>query len=151
MQHDKRLFLKLAATHQYLVRILERQLTPLGIPAYQLALVTQIRHNQPVSPSAISAASGIPPTTLRDNIQRLVDSDLIERIPNPTDGRSYLLRLTGRGEQMVKAADPALAEAYRAIERLLPLPLAAYEQTIAELNSAFEAAVETSGSKPKRG
>jgi len=138
---DDRLFLKLAATSQYVVRILERQLTPIGIPPYQLALVTHIRHNQPVSPSSISAASGVPATTLRDNVQRLVDSGLVRRLPNPDDGRSYLLELTARGEVMARAADPALAEAYAELERLLPRPLAEYEATIDELTRALEQAL----------
>ncbi len=141
MHRDDRLFLKIAATGQYVVQILERQLTPIGIPPYQLALVTHIRHNQPVTPSAISAASGVPPTTLRDNVQRLVDRRLVRRVPHPDDRRSYLLELTHRGELMARAADPALVEAYASLERLLPQPLARYEAMVDELNGALEEAL----------
>lgn len=143
MKRDDRLFLKLAATSQYVVRILERDLTPIGIPPYQLALVTHIRHHQPVTPSAISAASGVPPTTLRDNVQRLVDRRLVRRLPHPDDGRSYLLELTPRGELMARAADPVLAEAYATLERLLGRPLADYEAMVDELNQALEDTLAT--------
>jgi len=138
---DVRLFLRLAATHQYVVRILDRELTPVGIPPYQLALVTHIRHNQPVTPTEISAASGVPPTTLRDNIQRLVDRRLVRRLPHPEDGRSYLLELTAKGDLMARAADPALAAAYTALERRLPRPLAEYEAVVDELNAALARAL----------
>jgi DNA-binding MarR family transcriptional regulator len=138
---DDRLLLKVAATSQYVVRVLERQLEPTGIAPSQLALVTHIRHHQPVTPTAVSAASGIPPTTLRDAIQRLVERRLVRRVRHPTDGRSYLLELTSRGELMVRAADPALAEAYGTLERLLPRRLAHYEQALDELNTALEQAV----------
>jgi hypothetical protein len=42
---------------------------------------------------------------------------------------------------MVRAADPALAEAYATLERLLPKRLAHYERALDELNSALEQAV----------
>lgn len=141
MQRDDRLFLDVSVTGQYVVRILEHQLEPTGIPPYQLALVTHIREQQPVTPTAVSRASGVPPTTLRDNVQRLVERRLVRRLPHPTDGRSYLLALTTQGEVMARAADPALAQAYATLERLLPHPLEHYQTALAELNGALEAAL----------
>ena len=88
-------------------------------------------------PAAIAAASGIPLTTLRDNIQRLVDRGP-PADPAPDRRRSYLLELTA-GEVMARAADPVLAEAYAALERLLPKPLDHYQAAIDELNAALEA------------
>ena len=61
-------------------------------------------------------------------------------MPNPDDGRSYLLALTKRGEIAVRAADPALLEAYVALEGRLPRPLRDYEAMLDELNAALEAA-----------
>lgn len=135
---DKRLFLEVPVASRYVVRILEHGLAPTGIPPYQLGLLTHVRHAQPVTPTEISAASGVPLTTLRDNIQRLVDGGLVRRIPHPTDGRSYRLELTARGERVTRAADPVLAECYAAVERLLPKPLADYQAAVAELNTALE-------------
>ena len=135
---DKRLFLEVPVASRYVVRILEHGLAPTGIPPYQLGLLTHVRHAQPVTPTEISASSGVPLTTLRDNIQRLVDGGLVRRIPHPTDGRSYRLELTARGEQVTRAADPVLAECYAAVERLLPKPLADYQAAVAELNTALE-------------
>jgi DNA-binding MarR family transcriptional regulator len=138
---DNRLFLEVPVASRYVVRILEHRLAPTGIPPYQLGLLTHIRHAQPVTPTAISAASGVPPTTLRDNIQRLVDGGLVRRIPHPTDGRSYRLELTARGERIIRAADPVLAEAYAALERRLSKPLAEYQEAVQELNAALEGAL----------
>ena len=56
--------------------------------------LAQIQRLAPVTPSAISQQTGIPTTTLRDNVQRLVDRGLVRRAPNPADGRSYLIELT---------------------------------------------------------
>jgi DNA-binding MarR family transcriptional regulator len=148
---DDRLFLEVPVASRYVVRILEHRLAPTGIPPYQLGLVTHIRHAQPVTPTEISAASGVPPTTLRDNIQRLVDGGLVRRVPHPTDGRSYRLELTSRGEVMARAADPVLAEAYAALDRLLPKPLDHYQETVEELNTALERALAELGEPLYRG
>jgi DNA-binding MarR family transcriptional regulator len=138
---DNRLFLEVPVASRYVVRILEHRLAPTGIPPYQLGLLTHIRHAQPVTPTEISAASGVSPTTLRDNIQRLVDGGLARRLPHPTDGRSYRIELTARGERIIRAADPVLAEAYDALERRLGKPLAHYQGAVRELNAALERAL----------
>jgi DNA-binding MarR family transcriptional regulator len=150
VHRDRRLFLDVSATTHYVVQILEHQLRSTGIPPYQLALVTHIREHQPVTPTAVSAASGVPLTTLRDNVQRLVERRLVRRVPHPTDGRSYVLELTARGEVMARAADPALAEAYATLERLLPKALEHYQATVTELNTALESALAALDSSAPR-
>ena len=95
---NRQLFLKVDTAAQYVGQIVDERLRPVGIPGFLLALLTHVRDNAPVSPSTVSLASGVPATTLRDNIQRLVDRRLVRRIPNPEDRRSYLLVLTRRGE-----------------------------------------------------
>jgi DNA-binding MarR family transcriptional regulator len=134
---DRRIFLDLFRLSQLTGAVIDRHLTELGIPAYLFGLLSQIRRLAPVTPSAISQATGIATTTLRDNIQRLVDRDLVRRTPNPEDGRSYLLELTEKGEVLARAADPALLEAYLALERRLPRPTDDYEQRLNELDAAL--------------
>jgi DNA-binding MarR family transcriptional regulator len=137
---NRQLFLKASTTSQLVGRVVETQLEQVGIPASLLALLTHVRDLEPVSPTGVSLASGAPLTTLRDNIQRLVDRRLVERVPNPDDGRSYLLVLTRRGDLATRAADPALLEAYLALEERLPRPLHDYERMLDELNEALEGA-----------
>ena len=83
---DDRLFLEVPVASRYVVRILEHRLESTGIPPYQLGLLTHIRHAQPVTPTEISTASGVPLTTLRDNIQRLVDGQ-----PAPYSGETIVV------------------------------------------------------------
>ena len=143
---NRQLFLKAGTTAQYVGQIVDEQLRPIGIPAFLLALLTHIRDNAPVSPSTVSQAAGVPTTTLRDNIQRLVDRGLVRRIPHADDRRSYLLVPTRKGEAITRAADPALLEAYLALERRLPRPLEHYEQALDELNEALQQTLETAHS-----
>jgi DNA-binding MarR family transcriptional regulator len=134
---DRRIFLDLFRLSQLTGAVVDRHLGELGIPAYLFGLLSQIRRLAPVTPSAISQATGIATTTLRDNIQRLVDRGLVRRTPNPNDGRSYLIELTDKGDLLARAADPALLEAYLALERRLPRASADYEQRLDELDVAL--------------
>ena len=138
---NKQLFLKAGTTSQLVGRIVEARLGPAGIPAYLLAVLTHVRDLAPVRPSVVSRASGMPATTLRDNIQRLVDRRLVRRVPNPDDGRSYLLVPTRRGEAVAAAAGDALHAAYLELERQLPRPLREYEAILDALNDAMNAIV----------
>jgi DNA-binding MarR family transcriptional regulator len=135
---DRQLLLKAATTTGYVGQLVERNLRALRLPAFLLPTLTHIRDREPVSPSEISAVAGVPMTTLRDNVQRLVDRKLVRRTPNPTDGRSYLLRLTPRGRTVAEAAGGSLLDTYLALERHLPRPLATYERALDELNRSLE-------------
>ena len=148
---NRQLFLKASTTAQYVAQIVDEQVKPIGIPGYLLALLTHVRDHAPVSPSTVSLASGVPATTLRDNVQRLVDRRLVRRIPNPDDRRSYLLILTRRGEAVTDAADPALLEAYLALEQRLRLPLEQYELLLGELNGALQGTLESFDERSAQG
>ncbi len=104
----------------------------------------------PVTPSKLSAASGMPMTTLRDNIQRLVDRGLVRRVENAEDGRSYLVVLTAAGKRAIKAADPALLRAYLAVERRLGRPLEDYQQALDEVIEALAGAVNRPARRARR-
>ena len=138
---NRQLFLKAGRTSQLVGRIVDAHLEPVEIPGFLLALLTHVRDQAPVSPTAVSLASGVPATTLRDNIQRLVERGLVERVPNPDDGRSYLLVPTHRGIAVAAAAGDALRTAYDELERLLPRPLRDYELLLDELNAALQGVV----------
>jgi DNA-binding MarR family transcriptional regulator len=138
---DRHLFLQAATASQYVGQVIDRELEEIGVPTFLLALLTHIRDHEPVSPSRISSASGVPMTTLRDNIQRLVDRGLVRRVKNSEDGRSYLVVLTAAGKRMIEAADPALLRAYLAVERRLPRPLEDYQQMLDEVIEALAGAL----------
>jgi DNA-binding MarR family transcriptional regulator len=139
---DRHLFLDVYRLLDLTGAIIERQLREVGIPAYLFGLLSEIRRAAPVTPSAISHKTGMATTTLRDNIQRLVDRGLVRRTPHPDDGRSYLVELTQQGEVLVRAADPVLLEAYEALERRLQRPRTEYEARLDELAGALAGALE---------
>lgn len=135
---DHRLFEQAYTLSQATGAAVERELESVGLPTPLFGLLSQIRRHAPVAPTRISAITGAPLTTLRDNIQRLVDRGLVERAPNPADGRSYLLAPTDRGELLARAAGEPLQRAYDALEARLPRPLASYQEAFDELLEAME-------------
>ena len=141
MGTNRELFLKEATASEYVGRIVEHQLGPVGIPGYLLAILTHVRDLTPVSPTEISRISGVPMTTLRDNIQRLVERKLVRRRANPADGRSYLVVLTPRGRAVTHEAGEALHAAYLALESHLRRPREEYERMLEELNDSLELAL----------
>ena len=147
---DRHLFLQLATASQYVGQVIDRELEEIGHPTYLLALLTHIRDHAPVTPSRLSAASGMPMTTLRDNIQRLVDRRLVRRVTNSDDGRSYLLVLTAAGKRTIQAADPALLRAYLAVERRLGRPLEDYQQTLDDVIEALARALNRPARRSRR-
>jgi DNA-binding MarR family transcriptional regulator len=139
---DRHLLLDVYRLSELTGAIVDRYLREIGLPAYLFGLLSQIRRLAPVTPSEIARSTGTAPTTLRDNIQRLVDRDLVRRVPNPRDGRSYLVEVTDEGHLLARAADPPLLEAYQALERRLPRPRTEYETRLTELADALAAALE---------
>ncbi len=147
---DRHLFLQVATASQYVGQVIDRELEAIGLPAYLLALLTHVRDHAPVTPSKISAASGVPMTTLRDNIQRLVDRGLVRRVKNTEDGRSYRLVLTAAGKRTIQAADPALLRAYLAVERRLGRPLEDYQRMLDEVIEALAGALNRPARRARR-
>jgi DNA-binding MarR family transcriptional regulator len=139
---DRQLLLKAATTSGYVGQLVELSLRDVGLPAFLLPTLVHIRDQEPASPTEVAAAAGVPMTTLRDNIQRLVDRRLVRKTPNPADGRSYLLRLTSRGRAAAATSSDALLETYLALERHLPRTLATYERALEELNRGLESVLD---------
>jgi DNA-binding MarR family transcriptional regulator len=135
---NRELFLKASTTAHLVGQIVGRQVEPVGIPAFLLALLTHVRDHQPVTPSAVSAAAGVPVTTLRDNIQRLVNRGLVRRRPNPDDGRSYELVITEHGADVLEAAGEALRVAYELLEQELAGELTEHEAWLDHVNEALK-------------
>jgi DNA-binding MarR family transcriptional regulator len=138
---DKRLLLQAYSLAQSTGAMVERELAAVGLPSFLFGLLSQVHRLEPVAPTRIAAATGTPPTTLRDNIQRLVERGLVHRVPNPTDGRSYLVELTRRGDMLVRAAGEPLEHAYALLEARLPRPLDEYQAVLDELVKAAEDAL----------
>jgi|SRR5215217_5644719 len=120
--------------------LVERELHARGVPSQLFSLLGWIRVLQPVAPGHLSFSTGIPPTTLRDYLKRLVERGDIRRTKNPSDGRSYLVVLTAAGMRTVDRGRPAIGDAFRKLEPYLARDASEYARYATELREALQRA-----------
>ena len=132
--------LELGRTTAILNRLFERELarTRLRRPVHG-TLLTLIHIYGPITPTELERESGLAGTTLRENVQALLNARLVRRVPNPDDGRSYLLDSTKNGQAVLDASVPAMRAVEEAVERELGRPLESYRGSIERLRDAAQA------------
>ena len=81
----------------------------------------------------------MPPTTIRDYVRRLVERGDVRKVPNPADGRSYHLVLTGQGRRLSDRGWPAVVASFERLEPLLGRPAAEYLAIVEELRAGLDA------------
>lgn len=77
--------------------LITREFAAAGVEPGNWGLLFHVGARESVTPSELAAETGVGQTTIRDQVQALVDRGLLERRPNPLDARSYYVRLTTRG------------------------------------------------------
>jgi DNA-binding MarR family transcriptional regulator len=112
----------------------------------RFATLVMINLREPITPKGLAEAMGFPPTTLSDYVTELFELGLIRRIPNPADGRSYLIRTTAKGRKAFERGSLASSRAHRRLEENLERPLEEIEDAIEELTRALDAALSAQAS-----
>lgn len=80
--------------------LLSNYLSPLDITASQFRVLCAIQCEEPVSPRELSRILSVDLGALTRMLNRLADKGWLARLPNPTDKRGVLLRLTPQGNAM---------------------------------------------------
>jgi len=88
------------------------------------------------TPTELSGALGIPPTTVSRHVARFLRDGLAERRPNPEDGRSYLLRPTGRGAKIVETIAPRVGVLVQGLADVSERPLTDIADALVALENA---------------
>ena len=122
-------------------RLVAARMAAAGVSDEQFALLSRLVIDGPVTPTALAAEMGVPLTTLADALRRLDARGEIERLPNPRDQRSYLVKVSAAGEQRLEAAEEAIEEALGAIRAQLDPSLEEIALSLDELHDALRAAV----------
>ena len=94
----------------------------------------------PLTPSEIAERTGTPLTTVSDRIRRMVEDGDVERIPNPADGRSHLVRLTDDGDARWRRGWPALQRSIQQISDQLERPVDEVHDALEDLIAALRKA-----------
>ena len=107
--------LNIAVTNAWVSQLFDQELQKRGVAPFQSGTLMALHREQPVTPSDLQAVMGVPSTTLRNRLNELVAAGLVERVPNPDDGRSHLLCTTAAAQTVVRAS---LAAGRRVEKRL---------------------------------
>lgn len=121
-------------------RRLERELEPVfrahGLDASGFDVLVTLRRNGPpylLSASAVADATMVARSSTTSRIDRLEEAGLVERVPDPDDGRGVDVRLTPAGLALI---DRAMAAHVANEARLLAaLPAGAAERLAGDLRS----------------
>jgi DNA-binding MarR family transcriptional regulator len=87
-----------------------------GLTARQLAVLVTVSQYEGLSQTEIVERTGIDRSTLGDVVRRLKRKGLLQRRRTRDDARAYAVKLTEKGQQALRAAEPL---ARRVDERIL--------------------------------
>ena len=139
VSHEFSLLFELYAANNVGEALVDEALGPLA-DAY--AMFGVVRVLGPITPRDAAALIGLRATTATDKIQRLVDRGVVERVPNPRDGRSYLLRITAEGERAWAASRPPFEAMLARLAANLERPEDEVRSLIRELDRAMRETLE---------
>jgi DNA-binding MarR family transcriptional regulator len=139
--HDAHLMQMLYTAGSLVAVLVGEELEAAGVPPELFSFLGWIRLLEPVSPGGLSTETGMPPTTIRDYVRRLVERGDVRKVPNPADGRSYHLVLTAQGRRLSDRGWPAVVASFERLEPALQRPPAEYLAVVEELREGLRQAL----------
>jgi DNA-binding MarR family transcriptional regulator len=121
--------------------LVEEELEAIRVPSHLFSFLGWVYTLQPVTPGQLAAETGMPPTTIRDYVRRLVDRGDVRKVANPHDGRSYHLVLTAQGRRLSDRGWLAVLAAFRRLAPHLERPASEHLASTRELRAALKLAL----------
>jgi DNA-binding MarR family transcriptional regulator len=136
---ERTILLDVFAANQKRERLIAEALAETDLPPEDYPLYVFIGTTGPLTPTELARELGMPLSTLLFRIRRLERRRHVERVANPEDGRSYLVRLTPSGERLLAFARPLFRARALAVEaRIGDERVAAMREALAEFGEAIE-------------
>ena len=128
--------LELHSADRLVRALVERRMLDRGIRPSLFALLCMIDTHAPITPSGLSAESGLRTTGVRDIVNAMVENGHVQRRPNPSDRRSHFLELTPEGKAFVREAGQAMLEIERELDGELGAPVEELRPALRSLRRA---------------
>ena len=106
-------------THQKRKRLVEMALAGVDLPPEDYPFYVLIGAEGPWTPTGLAERLMMPLSTVLFRFRRLERRGHAERVPNPDDGRSFLMQLTVDGQRLLDEARPAFRAYAEAVEARL--------------------------------
>ena len=120
-------------THQKRKRLVEAALAGIDLQPEDYPVYVLIGAEGPWTPTGLAERLMMPLSTVLFRFRRLERRGHAERVRNPQDGRSFLMRLTVQGQRLLDEARPAFRAYAEAVEARLG------EQQLDTLKTGLEA------------
>src|SRR3954451_22082888 len=105
--------------HQKRKRLLDHALADVELPTEDYPFYVTIGADGPLTPTALADYLMMPLSTAIFRVKRLEARGHAERVPNPDDGRSFLIRVTAEGQRLLDEARPVFRDYAEAVEARL--------------------------------
>jgi DNA-binding MarR family transcriptional regulator len=126
-------------TQQKRKRLVEVALEGIELPPDDYPFYVTIGADGPLTPTALAEILDLPLSTVTFRVKRLERRGHAERIDNPADGRSFLIRLTPGGRSLLNKARPKFRSYAEAVEaRLGSSKTSALREGLIELRHAID-------------
>ena len=117
----------------------------MGVKTAHVGVLWMIAAVGPAMPSELEAATGLPPSTLRERIASLEVAGHVARRPNPSDGRSHFLEVTHDGAAFLRRANRVIRHLEGELSPNLDQPLETYRVLLAGFGEAARALLADRG------
>jgi DNA-binding MarR family transcriptional regulator len=103
-----------------LARRFDDALRPFGLTNGQFSLLMSLNRPEPPAMGPLASLLAMDRTTLTAALKPLERGGLVKIIPDPSDGRSRILKLTVKGRNLMARALPAWKRTHDEVERMIP-------------------------------
>lgn len=126
-----------------LTRIINLQLKPFSITTEQWSVLRTLSESDDISQKELSERADKDQATLTKILDLLEKNEFIERMQNPSDRRSFLIKITNKGTELVKDVAPYLEEVFLKITNKIDADkLAIYKEVSLSLEKNIELLLE---------
>jgi DNA-binding MarR family transcriptional regulator len=126
-------------TQQKRTRLIEAALDGIDLPPEDYPFYVTIGADGPLTPTAMAELLDLPLSTVTFRVRRLERRGHAERVDNPADGRSFLIRLTPDGRALLNKARPRFRSYAEAVEgRLGRSKTKDLRESLVELRQAID-------------
>jgi DNA-binding MarR family transcriptional regulator len=140
------ILLDLFLTNQRRKRLIEAALAQSELPAEDYPVYVLVGAEGPWTPTALAKRLEMPLSTMLFRLGRLERRGHAERVSNPDDGRSYLIRLTDEGNRLLADARPAFRDHAEAVEARLGSEVQTLRAGLEALRDAISAELDARSS-----
>jgi DNA-binding MarR family transcriptional regulator len=132
-------------TQQKRKRLIEVALAGIDLPPEDYPFYVTIGADGPLSPTQMAELLDMPLSTVIFRVRRLERRGHAQRVDNPDDGRSFLIRLTPDGRRLLNQARPRFRRYAEGVEaRLGSSKTKALRKSLVELRTAIDEEVALS-------